>query len=397
MKNSVWAIIMSSVLAPVALFGLGLRVPDQDAEAIARGNAFAATADNPSAIYYNPAGLTQLDGHQLSVGTYSIFTQSHYTALNGFEQDTKLKLQTLPQIYYAYGNTNGAFSGGVGFFAPYGLGLEWPDNSPFRQVTSRGEIIYLTVAPVLAWKISPALSIAGGPTINYSKVDLRRGLLPVNVGDRFKFSGDDTEAGYNLGLMLHPCDKHSFGLTYRSATAMNFSGTSILSGPPPIPAGDQPATAQFNFPQQVVLGWSFRPTPAWNLEFDIDWTDWSSLKTVTLNQIPPQNIPFNWQSSFMFEWGVTHFFDHGLSASAGYIFSESSVPTSSFNPAIPDSDRHVFSIGLGKKFKHLRSDIAYQFSYGPSRSVSGSIQGPLVDGSYRWMSHAFTITTGYAF
>ncbi len=397
MKRGTALIILGSLTAQVALYGLGLRVPDQDPEAIARGNAFVATADNPSAIYYNPAGVSQLEGHQLRLGTYSIITQSRYTALSGFQQDTKEKLQTLPQVYYTYTPTNCHFSGGVGFYAPYGLGLEWPDNSPFRQVASRGEIVYLTIDPVLAWRIGPALAIAGGPTINYSKADLRRGLLPVNVGDRFKFSGDDTEVGYNLGLLAHPFEKHAFGLTYRSGTVMNYSGTSIVSGPPPIPSGSQAANAQFHFPQQVVAGWSFRPTPAWNLEFDVDWTDWSALKSVTLHQLPPQTLPFNWESSFMFEWGATRFFNRGWSASAGYMFSQSSVPESSFNPAVPDSDRHVFSVGVGKQFKHLRCDAAYQFSYGPSRSISGGIQGPLVNGNYRWISHALSISAGYAF
>src|SRR5213083_2807851 len=45
---------------PTVSFALGIRIADQDARATARGNAFTATADNPSAIYYNPAGITQL-------------------------------------------------------------------------------------------------------------------------------------------------------------------------------------------------------------------------------------------------------------------------------------------------------------------------------------------------
>jgi hypothetical protein len=47
-------------------FGVGFRLPNQDPVAIARGNAFAATADNPSAMYYNPAGITYQ--HSFSVG-----------------------------------------------------------------------------------------------------------------------------------------------------------------------------------------------------------------------------------------------------------------------------------------------------------------------------------------
>src|SRR5881392_1187034 len=56
-----------SVLMPLAALGLGSRIPNQDAAAIARGNAFVATADNPSAMYYNPAGITQLDGQNIQV------------------------------------------------------------------------------------------------------------------------------------------------------------------------------------------------------------------------------------------------------------------------------------------------------------------------------------------
>src|SRR5215475_13415471 len=53
---------------PSRVLGVGSRIPNQDAEAIGRGNAFAATADNPSALYYNPAGITQLEGNNVQLG-----------------------------------------------------------------------------------------------------------------------------------------------------------------------------------------------------------------------------------------------------------------------------------------------------------------------------------------
>ena len=40
---------------------MGFRNLNQEASAVARGNAFVATADNPSAIYYNPAGISGQD------------------------------------------------------------------------------------------------------------------------------------------------------------------------------------------------------------------------------------------------------------------------------------------------------------------------------------------------
>src|SRR5882672_5191593 len=49
-------------------FALGFRNPDQDARATGQGEAFVAQADDASAIYYNPGGLTQIHGTEITTG-----------------------------------------------------------------------------------------------------------------------------------------------------------------------------------------------------------------------------------------------------------------------------------------------------------------------------------------
>ncbi len=396
-------LVMTTALAPTAVFGLGLRVPDQDPKAIARGNAFTATADNPSAVYYNPAGITQSTGHNASVGV-NIVTLGSEREAGGQTTSTRDSVHVLPQVYYTYGFTNVPIALGMGLYSPYGHGMEWPNNTTFRQTTIEGSMTYLTLNPVVAWKPLETLSIAAGPTLNYGDTELRNGKLPfswVNGADSIRFRGDDTAAGFNAGVLWHPLEQHSFGLTYRSATSMNFSGNvrAYVPLPPPNYANfSTAATAKIDFPQQVVLGYSYRPTPKWNLEFDVDWTDWDSLNTVTLKPAigAPTAIPFNYRSSFMYEWGVTRYFDNGYSLSGGYMFSENSVPEKWFSPGIPDSDRHVFSVGIGKQYKRIRWDAAYQFAYGPSRDISGSIN-PGVSGSYTFLSNALALSVGLNF
>src|SRR5882762_7574294 len=61
-------LIALAICFPQCGFGVGIRIVNQDAEAMARGNAFAATANNPSALYYNPAGISQLHGTQVQIG-----------------------------------------------------------------------------------------------------------------------------------------------------------------------------------------------------------------------------------------------------------------------------------------------------------------------------------------
>src|SRR5215210_4145896 len=86
--------ILVNALLPGESFAVGFRLPNQDPEGIARGNAFAATADNPSAIYYNPAGITQIEGHELSVGLYLISADTHFTqAGSGAKAKTDAEFQ----------------------------------------------------------------------------------------------------------------------------------------------------------------------------------------------------------------------------------------------------------------------------------------------------------------
>ncbi|MBU6401093.1 MAG: outer membrane protein transport protein [Verrucomicrobia bacterium] len=382
-------LLLPAVMAPASALALGIRIPDQDPAATARGNAFTATADDPAAIYYNPAGITQLSGSQVQVGTYAVWLDSRYTA-GGAAFDTTDRIQAVPQIYYTYSPPSIPLSFGLGFYSPYGLSLQWPDNTPFRTVGTQGELTYLTLNPVVAWRVNSQLSIAAGPTLNYSEADLRKGLfLP---GDQFRFKGDDTAAGYNVGLRWQPLAQWAFGATYRSETTLDYRGTSQAI--PYAPPGN--ASARFAFPQDVTVGLSFRPTPNWNLEFDVDWTDWSRLQTVTINQAVPAAIPFNWRSSFMYEWGVTRSFANGYSLSAGYMFSQNSVPAQDFTPLVPDSDRHIFSAGIGRKYRHLGWEAAYQFAYGPPRTVV-SPGNPAANGTYRFLSHALTVSLGYSF
>src|SRR6266478_6321595 len=216
-----------SLLISLQLHGLGIRIADQDPFATARGNAFAATADNLSAIYYNPAGITQLEGLNASAGVYAITLGSTYTAPGGAKFDTKDEFDGLPEVYGSYSLGNLPLSVGAGLYAPYGLGLEWPDNTGFGALAREGRIAYLTFNPVIAWKILPNLSIAAGLTVNYSEAKLSRTPTPF-VGE-FKFKGDDTDLGFNLGLLWQPQPKLSFGASYRSPTTLNYSGhTNIL-------------------------------------------------------------------------------------------------------------------------------------------------------------------------
>jgi long-chain fatty acid transport protein len=414
----------NSVLRPLSAFAFcawtlaasatGFRLPDQDAFATARGEAFVATADNPSAIYYNPAGITQLQGQNVRGSIYGIYLDPSFKSPSGQTYDNELKLHAIPNFFYTYGMDSLPLSFGVGLYSPYGLSLEWPQNTGFRTVGTEAALTYITLNPTVAWQVCSMLSVGAGLTINYANIELDQGLLWPSQGfDNFRFKGDGWGVGYNLGVLFKPHEKVSFGASFRSTTSVDFGGgTAVYNNLPigPVPAfrEQSAANASLEFPLNAIFGVSFRPTSNWNFEFDADYTDWSALGTVTIHQasafapILPQNIPvlFNWQPSWYYEFGATRYLRNGWSVSAGYIYNENSVPDAHYTPLVADLDRHFFSVGTGWKGKHLSFDVAYQLGYGPPHTVSGSAPsaaGQTADGQYEFISHAVIGTLGWHF
>jgi long-chain fatty acid transport protein len=242
---------------------------------------------------------------------------------------------------------------------------------------------------------------------NYVNIDLQQGISPYPSSDLFQFKGDGWDAGYNLGLLWQPQEKISFGATLRSSTTVNLNGHTETIYPSGASPYNSSANSSWSLPLEAVFGVSYRPTPKWNLEFDADYTDWSSLGTVNINQSsPPGSIPetLDWESSWYFEWGATHYFDNGWHVSAGYIFNENSVPDAHYTPLVADLDRHFFSVGFGHKGKSFDFDVAYQFGYGPARTISGSAAPPgypsgyhPADGTYSFISQAIAVSAGWHF
>ena len=390
---------------PDKLSAVGFRLPNQDPDAIARGNAFAATADDPSAIYYNPAGITQLKGQNLRAGIYAVSAGIKYNNSSGGSATANSDLQPVSQIYYACSFTNVPVSVGLGIYAPYGLALDWGNNAPFNTAGESGSVTYLCFNPVVAWRVTPSFSIGAGPTINYSRAIFNQ-AIPVNpffpTGGQSKVTGDGTDVGFNIGILWQPTLKWSFGVNYRSATTINYNGTASQTGsalPPSIIPSSTSSSAAISYPQYIVGGISFRPTPDWNLEFDLDWTDWHDVKQINVNNTPLGNqvIPLFYQSSFMYEFGVTRQLGRGWFASVGYFYSENSSPDANFNPLIPDANLQLGGIGFGRRGKRWDWSAAYQFGYNGGRTVTGDTSNPSADGTYKTFNNAVNLAVTLKF
>jgi long-chain fatty acid transport protein len=309
----------------------------------------------------------------------------------------------------------------------------------------------------MAIQVTRTLAIGLGISANYMDVNLRQGLTS-SPGDYFSFKGNGLAVGGNAGILWKPTERQSIGFTYHSPVSGDLTGhtqeglnsserSASQAGNAQIAAGKQqlnravqeinslpipasvkagliakanaqydaglaaagvpasgsfptsfptlPAKGNLKFPQYAVLGYSFRPTPDWNIEADIDWADWDSVNDFVLNRSGGSQVkvPFDWTHSFMYELGITRLIGP-YKLSAGYIYSENSVPSGTFNPLIPDSARHIMSVGVGRAFGKCNIDLAYQLSIGPKRTI---VNDSAADGSYSFLSNAVSISLGYHF
>jgi long-chain fatty acid transport protein len=390
---------MAGITLPEKSGAVGYLMPNQDPEAIARGDAFVATADNPSAIYYNPAGITQLPGGNIRIGVYAISVGESYKSPSGATARADSNVQELPQLYATYSVTNTPFTLGLGVYVPYGLSVNWGNNAPFNTLGENGKLTYICVNPVVAWRVVKTLSVAFGPTINYSEATLNQAFVysPFAPPGQFNVKGDGTALGFDAGILWQPHPMLSFGINYRSPTSVTYSGHSEAS--PIFPATS--TTATIHFPQYVVGGISFRPTPNWNFEADVNWADWDTVKQIPFNGTSFGNLALNlnYQSSFIYEFGVTRQLGKGYFASVGYMYSENSSPSQYFTPIIPDANLQLGGIGFGHHGKNWDWAIGYQFAYNGGRTLDNppGSANYAANGTYRIFNNAVNIATTFKF
>lgn len=380
-------------LFPLRALGLGSRIPNQDAAAIARGNAFVATADNPSALYYNPAGITQLEGHNAQIGSlFYLNIDVDHESPSGKRTKNDSEIIAVPQLHYVFSPKDKPFSFGLGIYAPYGLGMKWPDNAPFRSAGVEVKLTYITVNPVIAWQPHPTLSLAAGPTFNYSKARLHQGVAVSPY--QFRFEGDDWAYGFDAGVLWQPHPQWSFGAKYSSATSLDYDGKATFRPPATFLPPASNTKTHLDFPQIIAGGVSYRPTTNWNIEVDVDWSDWNKVKGAVIDGVG--TLPLNWRSSFFYELGVTRQMGNGYFLSAGYFFSEASTPERDYTPLVPDQDLHIASLGFGRNGEHWNWAVAGQLIGGASRKIDEAAN-PTVNGRYRLFVPTVSFSVGYHF
>ncbi len=155
-----------------SLSGAGFLIYEHGAAAMAMAGAFVSVANNPSAVFHNPAGLAFLPGTQVSLGTTLIIPRGSLE-LNKWPDPRFTNVEQERQVFYPstlyFSHKIGEkVAVGFGFFSPYGLGTKWPKDYPLRYIAVKDDLKTFFFNPAIAFQLSPKLAVGVGVSYIYS-------------------------------------------------------------------------------------------------------------------------------------------------------------------------------------------------------------------------------------
>jgi len=396
------------VFLPSVVLGSGYAINEQSTRVIGRGGAFAAQADDPSAVYYNPAGIVQLEGTQVSAGlnfvipTATFKSSTDSSTLNtyvGKETDVDDAVFVIPNFYITHKATD-QWSFGFGTFSNFGLGTDWPDDWEGRFLIggTDADLKTFSLNPVIAYRPIPKLSLSAGLVIQYLDIELKnKRFTGTALEPDQKLEGDSWEVGWNIGALFWLTDEIRLGASYRSRVDHNIEGKFNISG-----ILDTGIKADLELPSILFLGVAW----TWNdltLEFDGHWTEWSTYEKLEVSLDTGSSIlsEKDWENVWAYRFGAEYKLNKIVDLRAGLVFDESPIPDQTLDVLVPSGDRWLFTAGLGVHCNKWTFDFAYNFLFDEDRtfnndagvSAAGALTGEFKD----IYAHIFGINVSYKF
>jgi long-chain fatty acid transport protein len=379
----------------------GIEVPMQSARAAGEADAFTAQADDPSAIFYNPAGLTQLHGTQGSVGAYYLQPEFEFHSAAGQEQDMHLP-SVLPHFYIESDLGTDRLRVGLGANDAFGINEHWGNNGPLSTILNRGSLEVLNFAPSIALRVTDKFSIGADLNVYYGDLNLQRNVIlaaPPAPEGNFQLKGYDTAVGATVGMMYKIDSRNQIGAYYRSPFALNFGGHAQVTSSIIPEIGPSHTNESLDFPQSIGVGYAIKPILPLTVEGDVIWTDWHSLDQLKINSpnaaFNGQTIKADWDSGFTFRLGGEYRLDQHWSLRAGYAYSDNAVPGSTFGPIVPDNSYNLVALGVGYSTDHWGLDLAMNYINRGVRHITDSVNSPNVNGNWDNQMYGMMLTFTY--
>jgi long-chain fatty acid transport protein len=372
-------------LAGTTLYAGGYRVSIQGQKQLAMGHTGVAVISSAESVFFNPAGISFLDGKMnFSLGVSGILADTKYENSEfGDSFSTESGIST-PLNFYATYKANDWLSFGLGVYTPYGSSVEWEKDWSGSHLVNNIDLQAIFVQPTIALKISDKLSIGGGPiyvngAVNFNK-NLSRSLTDAN-GNRTNVTVEQkgiSAWGYTLGMMIKPIENLNIGFNYRSKVIVKAENgdADFQNVSPNLPndLSDGSFNAELPLPAEITLGLSYKFCKKFLFAFDYNFAKWSEYEALVVEFDNDANIstsPRDYQDSETFRFGLQYDATKKITVRTGIYFDGSPVQDGYFAPETPRNDSTGYTTGLSYKINDKLS-IDASFLYLHFKEIENS-------------------------
>jgi long-chain fatty acid transport protein len=307
----------------------------------------AAVADNASTIFFNPAGMTQMPGIQLSAGVTGVgpkyeFSNDGSSGLlgTGGNGGNAGSWAAVPNAYFSWQVAPNWFVG-LGISSPFGLKTEYDSSNWIGGYQAiKSEITTVNYNPSLAWKVNDKVSLGLG--VNYQTIDAE--MTNMTPAGLYKLKGDDGAWGWNAGALFTLSPAMRVGVSYRSAVSYTLEGDRSLG------ATSTSAKADLKMPDTFILSVWQQVSDRWEAMGDLSYTRWNTLDKLnvqytTAGVARTDTEAFDYDNSWRFAWGAAYKASDAWKIKFGIAYDTTPTSNTTRTARVPDNDRIWFSFG----------------------------------------------------
>ena len=369
--------LLSLVLGSVSLFAGGFQLySESSADVLGIGGAAVARSGHASSAWYNPAATTTLSVPTASFGGSAIKLESGYTATTHTEWMNEQFRFT--GFFYGVMPIHDDWRLNLSVNAPYGMITQWPHDYSLNTLATFTSLRVCYISPSIAYRLTDELSLAVGvnATIGVARLASYIDLSKYGLGtNKLYMRADDEGVGGFVSVFYQPTQEWAFGAHYQSRVKMVFKGdakyrqNSYLGGQLNFTNTD--IKARIDMPAYLALGVENHTFEKWRFMFDAVWTEWSSYKglDIDFDKLPGTNRKGTvkndrrWHDVWSFRFGTEYQLTENWVLRAGYMYDVSPSNSRTTSPEMPDSDKQLFSLGVGYQTERWGFDLSYAYIY----------------------------------
>lgn len=387
-------VTLTAAVAPAPALAGGFALNEQSASAMGVANAgTAANPENATTVLFNPAGMSQLSGTNLSFGAAVLDIDAE--AKNDAQATNQIGLPVqgssggdiadpavLPNLYMTH-EVSDSVDVGFGIHAPFGLAADYEDDFVGRYFADETELTAISFSPSISVNNGNGLSMGAGINIIYAEGKLTRfldnsassvavtapsgtpnpGFYDEGYAD---IEGDDVGVTFRVGFLYELSEQTQFGLMAQTGTELNLEGDAELSnfvnpadGVVTPTSATEKVEVPLAIPESITFGARHHLTDTVTLLAGATYAKWSRFEELDIvsreaggevTQAPQEgavlsHVTEKWQNTWQFNVGAIWQATPEWAFKTGYAFDESPVNDDFVTARIPSNDRHWLTLG----------------------------------------------------